>query len=163
MAKNIMQIMQRRSEIKASLINLKKEYESAMNNLQKEDAELNRLELIFSNDVANICMIQIAESVLSVGGDGVDKVVNGRRLTDAAALDIATGSKHLRHSYYGNKQYESFYQSCDCKYGYGPSHGSIVDKISLKDPEKELTKEESEACIYYLKNYSKINKELAVS
>lgn len=156
MTKDIMQIMERRAEIKALINKIKKDTSEQVEKLTKEDCELKILESIFENDIANIHYIQIAESVLHVSGDGVDTLVDDRKLTEAAALDIATGCNHIKKRFFGNKIYESFYQACDCGYGYGPSHGSICDEIGLRNPSRELTREEAEACIYYLKNYSKI-------
>lgn len=158
---DIMQIMERRKSLSTEAFNLQKEYDTRMKQIRSEVAELDRLEKLFCDDT-NIHFIQIAESVLYCHGD-VTARVDGRILTEAAALDIATGCKHLRDKYFGNKRYSAYYQSTDCNYGYGPSHGSIVDEIGLKNPSKELTDTEKQACIYYLKNYSKIHQAKAAT
>lgn len=72
-------------------------------------------------------------------------------IAEAAIIDIANGCKYLKSRYFGNKRYSGFYQRCDSKYGSGPRHGSTVDRIGLKNPSTELTDDEKDACIYYLK------------
>ena len=64
----------------------------------------------------------------------------------------------MKKQYFGNKRYSGYYQESSHSYGMGPSHGSIVDEVGLKQDarKRDLTDEEKDACIYYLKNYTAI-------
>jgi hypothetical protein len=73
-------------------------------------------------------------------------------LIEDAKKDLATGAKHLSHEYIGQKYYSGYDQRCDCKYGYGPSHGSIYQRIGLRNPSKELSEYDIECCLYLLEN-----------
>lgn len=162
------EIIVERNRLGAHLNDLTREYESNRKKINGQLSELERLESAAMNDL-NIDYIQIAEGLLRVSGDPYGRTSDvsefgGPTIAAAAILDIANGCCHLRKQFFGNKTYAHFYQRCDCEYGYGPSHGGIVDRISLKEEglKLELTSDEKDACIYYLKNYKKI-KELAVS
>jgi hypothetical protein len=117
--------------------------------------ELNRLQDMACGGI-NIDYVQIAEKIIAVEGKPhaiTNDTKNGKTIADEAIEDIALGCPHLKTKYFGNKRYEGFYQRCDCEYGYGPSHGYIVDEIALKGRGNILpTDEEKDACIYYLKN-----------
>jgi hypothetical protein len=156
------EIIKRKSELGAEHGKLHKEYETAMGKIKSEVQELERLETAAMNDL-NIDYIQIAESVMYVRGNpyGVTDDVSkfgSSKIAFKAINDIATGCSHLKKEFYGNKTYSGYYQGCDCNYGYGPNHGSICDEIGLRDSarKRELTSDEKDACIYYLRNYEKI-------
>lgn len=84
-----------------------------------------------------------------------------RPIAEAAVKDILDGCGWLNQGYFGNKRYEGFYQRADCRYGYCPVHGRIVDRIGLTREaleirgKRELTQKEKEAAIYYIMNYPK--------
>ncbi|MBE5272147.1 hypothetical protein [Stenotrophomonas sp. B2] len=116
--------------------------------------------------------IAAAEAVLEVRGlyrlGGEDRA---SVLRDAIA-EISTGDKgttyrSLWHSYFGTKDYEHWHgQRCDCQYGLGPSHGSIVFSVglqrSIRAREMEvLTDAERIACVYYLTNIEAIQAQRA--
>lgn len=99
--------------------------------------------------------VQLAESLLYISGN-VWNSCEGRVLSQVAIEDIAADCPRLSKQYFGNKKYDRFYQQCDCEYGMGPSHGGIVESISLKDRHHTMTSEEKDACIYYLSNIEQI-------
>jgi hypothetical protein len=136
---------------------------------KEQQEELKRVDMIIekynylkslSDADFNTSYIQTAKSLINCSGNP-HSLVDGRRLTEAAALDIANDCKHMRSMFFGNKRYEGFYQSNDCQYGYGPRHGSTVDSIGLIKKDHVFTEEEKTACIYYLNNYDKIIKSIA--
>ena len=73
-------------------------------------------------------------------------------LVNAAKMDLVSGLNKLKREYIGQKYYEAFDQRCDCEYGYGPSHGSIYQRIGLRNPKSELSNYDIECCLYLLEN-----------
>ena len=157
--KTLNTIVLERSQKQDELSKKTREFEDERRRLSSEIAELSRLEILGCEGLS-LQLIQIAEKVISVKGNpyGITSdMSNGHKnIAELAILDIAQGCPSLKKEYYGNKIYGSYYQRCDCKYGYGPSHGSIVDSIELRDRKGDLSEEEKDACIYYLHNYKKI-------
>jgi hypothetical protein len=103
--------------------------------------------------------IQLAETVMYVRGEysraGEEK---GSAKADAIKW-FATGKSpaylSLKSGYFGTKSYDRWNgQRCDCEYGMGPRHGSIIFEIGLKADarKRDLTDAEREACAYYLLN-----------
>lgn len=137
-----------------------RQHELFMKQINQKIAKFKRLEVLALANI-DIEKIQMAEKILSCFGNPHHNC-EGEILTDLAALDIAKGHPHLKSMFFGNKSYESFYQRCDCQYGYGPKHGSIVDRVEMSNESRnrELCDDEIEACIYYLKNYAKIKEAL---
>lgn len=119
--------------------------------------ELKRLEKLGTlTDVKiDLDKIQIAENILRIGGNPT-----GKNLHLRAIEKIANNPEYLQRNYIGNKSYEAFYQECNCEYGYGPRHGSIVDRIEISTNARKngMTDDEKDACIYYLTNIEKIKK-----
>ena len=162
--KKLFEIVQERNAIEIELKEEIKSHNNKVSVLEKQISELKRLESIGENNI-DLEKVRVAEKILSVGGNPYGKTddvikFGYKTIAEQAIIDIADGCPHLKRRYFGNKRYEGFYQGCDCEYGYGPRHGSIVDRIELRNTQKELSDEEKDACIYYLKNYVKI-KELA--
>jgi len=65
----------------------------------------------------------------------------------------------LRREYFGTKSYDRWHgQSCNCSYGMGPRHGSIIFEIGLTKEarQRDLSAEETDAAIYYLVNLERI-------
>jgi hypothetical protein len=155
--KRLHEIVKEKAELRTSINQLTKETEERLKKMRSDLGELERLENIATNVGMDLEKVQIAESILYFRGKP-DSDCEGRILINAAAVDIANGCEHLKSQYYGNKRYEAFYQSTDCGYGMGPSHGGIVDEVGLKQAyrKRELTEDEKDACIYYLKNYKRI-------
>lgn len=77
-------------------------------------------------------------------------------LIDAAKEDLSSGVNKLKTEYIGQKRYEEFDQRTDCKYGYGPSHGSIYQRIGLRNPGKDLSDYDIECCLYLLENIASV-------
>lgn len=154
--KKLFEIVKLRKEAETELSNARDNFKKQEDLLIKKLDELIRLENLGGKNI-DVEKIQLAENVISVNGDPYGRADSylGKTIADYAIEDIANGCQHLRTQFFGNKRYESFYQRCDCEYGYGPRHGYIVDRIELRDPSKfELTPDEKDACIYYLKNYN---------
>jgi len=137
---------------------LSKSFTNKDNQLNTAILKLRRLEVIALAGM-DLEKIQMAEKILYWSGKPWS-LCEGELLTDLACIDIANDHPHLSKRYFGNKQYESFYQRTDCEYGYGPRHGHIVDAIGMKDESRGqvLCTEEKDACIYYLKNLQSIVK-----
>ena len=101
--------------------------------------------------------VQLARNILEIEGKlseyAGDQTVNNN-VIENAVKDCSEGIKYLRKHYIGIKRYDGWYQECDCEYGYGPKHGSIVFSIRLRQDfrDREFSKEELSACIYYLEN-----------
>ena len=82
-------------------------------------------------------------------------------LIKLAIDDLLNGCKHMKYEYFGAKDYDGFRnQREDHKYGCGPRHGSTVFALGLNNPQKELTPEEIECCLYYLYNFFIIHDEV---
>lgn len=99
--------------------------------------------------------ISLARSVIDL--HGVGNSAGGA--FQAAVNAVALGGNALREQYIGAKRYDRFHQRCDCRYGYGPTHGWIVFSVGLTpevrerevaEGERILTPEESEAAVRYL-------------
>ena len=101
-------------------------------------------------------MDEIASSVLTIQGNIKSLAANysdARTMVSDAIEQILQGGGTLKHEYQGCKSYDRWAcQGCDCKYGYGPSHGSIIARIGLEEEarKRDLTAEEIAACIAYL-------------
>ena len=122
-----------------------------------------------ANAGVNLDAVLVAEQVLYVRGDASKVVPNdeGRYPTsrkqsveDAIAwFDSSDARPDLRTAYVGVKNYSGFGdQRCDADYGYGPRHGHVVFEIGLRPDarKRDLTTEERNACIYYLRNIARI-------
>ncbi len=83
-----------------------------------------------------------------------------KKQVETAIADISNDCAHLFTKYFGVKNYAGFGDQCtDCDYGYGPKHGTIVFKISLKSQvrrEGSITEAQKEAALYHLYNIEKI-------
>lgn len=157
------EVVKKRAEKENQLKDVIKTFELCKDQLLSEISELKRLENIASKNI-DIEKVLIAEKILYVSGDIYGKTsdvtkFNGVTIAAEAVIDISNNCEKLKKQYFGNKRYEGFYQRCDCGYGLGPRHGSIVDEISLKSEYrkvKDLTNDDKDACIYYLLNYNQI-------
>lgn len=163
--KKLHEIVKERYETQLILSKAKKEFQDLEKLLSSKISDLSTLENIGEAGL-NLSLVQLAETVMYIRGNpfGITDDGGSYLISSAAINDIANNCEHLKKEYYGNKTYSGYYQRCDCRYGYGPSHGGICDEIGLQDAarKRDLTDDEKDACIYYIKNYKKI-KELAVS
>lgn len=69
-----------------------------------------------------------------------------------AKRDLANGAPKLKKVYFGQKYYECYDQREDHEYGMGPRHGSIYQRIGLKNPSSELSDYDLECALYVLEN-----------
>lgn len=166
--KKLFEIVNEKHTLKLQLSTQEKTFSNFKHEMQAKICELERLEKLASenNDLEKI---QLAETVLYVHGNPYGRTsdvnqFNHATIAEQAIIDIASGCQHLKRQFFGNKRYEGYYQGTDCEYGMGPKHGSIVDEIGLKQSArtKDLTDEEKDACIYYLRNYQKIKAAIEV-
>tara|TARA_R100000781_G_scaffold109216_1_gene74087 strand:+ start:3102 stop:3593 length:492 start_codon:yes stop_codon:yes gene_type:complete len=153
--KSLSQIIKEKTDLGKELAIFRQETEKKEKVLLSQIRELERLEKLGTSIDSNIDLnkLQLAESVLIVSGNPVGKNIHHRAISR-----MANNPDSLKREFIGNKRYEGYYQECDCEYGYGPRHGSIVDRIGLNNSarNRDLTEEEKDACIYYLTNIEKI-------
>ena len=142
----------------------------AIRDLEREKSEAKKLFESEQNDMAkrlykmrrNLAVdavgldrqkINMARDILEVrgsfigGGDARASVVN-----DAIRV-LIDGTSDLQRNYFGTKSYDRWHgQRCDCEYGFGPRHGSIIFYVGLR-PEwrnANLSSTQIEACVYFL-------------
>jgi len=113
----------------------------------------------------NTDTIALAESVIKISGSASRPVVGSRGhgkscrkdAINDAILKLAENPAALTSSYIGVKNYDGFGdQRSDHSIGMCPRHGGIVFSISRLVRDRDLTDEEVEASIYYLKNIEAI-------
>lgn len=158
--KKLYEIVKERFEKQNELSQKTETFKKEQAKLKSEIQELLRLENVAQNGL-DLDKVQIAEKLIRISGNPFGKTSDvtkfgGVVIAECAIVDIAEDCKKMRTQFFGNKKYESFYQRCDCKYGYGPAHGSIVDRIGLIDTSHQFTDDEKDACIYYIKNYNAV-------
>ena len=73
-------------------------------------------------------------------------------LINDAKRDLANGALRLKKVYFGQKQYEGYDQREDHAYGMGPRHGSIYQRIGLRNPSTDLSDYDVECALYVLEN-----------
>lgn len=163
--KKLHEIVKERFEKQKELSRITDEFKKEQKRLDSEIQELVRLESVGENGI-DLEKVQIAECVIYIHGDPYGRVDGGGiTIADLAVVDIAKGCEFMKNKYYGNKTYSGYYQRCNCEYHMGPTHGGIKDEIGLRSNyrEKELTDEQKDACIYYIKNYKAISELQKVS
>lgn len=113
--------------------------------------------------------VTLAKTILSVRGTYAKGGEDRASVVSDAVKQLATGVPprvhygDLWHVYFGTKSYDRWYgQRCDGPYWTGPSHGSIIFAIELRDDVRknrthaDLTPAEIEACVYYLTNLERV-------
>lgn len=110
--------------------------------------------------------VNLAQHVIRAG-DPEEWGSDGESCRQDAIRQLSTGKPigaytNLWNEQFATKNYDRWRgQRSDCKYGYGPRHGSICFSIGFtpevrrRNP-RELTPEETEAAIYYLVNLERI-------
>ena len=94
------------------------------------------MKLLTRSDVS----IDVNRCLHAMRSINVEGAPRPKRIEEAISL-IQNDGGCLRKMYIGVKNYASFGdQNCDCKYGYGPSHGAIVFRI-------ERVRDNHEACL----------------
>lgn len=153
---NISQVIQNISSLRADEESEIKRHKSELERIRKEIANMEDKKQLLASDV-DIEKVDVARSVIKIRGEFAESRAESL-CVGAAINDIANGCKHLSKQFYGVKIYSSFgEQRCDCEYGYGPRHGSIVFSVGLHNPRQELTEHERECALYYLINLKKIS------
>lgn len=129
-----------------------------------------RREINLQGSVLDLDKIHLAESLLEIRGyfgEGEGEKIS---VVDDAIKQLATNIairpvySDLWETFFGTKNLRSYRsQRCDCKYGFGPRHGSINFSVGLKSSVRSrkpqtLSDEEREACIYYLTKLESIEK-----
>lgn len=141
----------------------------------KRDAELmrsiadRRRVLEMSADGIDMAKVDLAKTVVFVRGVYAKGGTERASVIADAVKQIATGAP-IREHYgdlwrvaFGTKSYDRWDgQRCDCEYGYGPRHGSIIFQVGLTDAVRksrkhaDLTAAEIEAAVYYLTNVERV-------
>lgn len=71
---------------------------------------------------------------------------------DRAIEDLQAGCPVMKREYFGIKAYDRWPSQVENhRYGFGPKHGSIWFSIGLKNPQVDLTDEQTIACIQWLR------------
>lgn len=158
---DISSIIKERLEYQKKLDFLTRRYTKEKDRLNGLINELNRKEMILASGL-DLRKVELGRKLLKVKGnpyvltDGATS--KNDNIATLAIEDIIKGCPHLRKKFFGNKEYSSFHQRCDCKYGMTPVHGTITEQIALADPNHQLTPEEAEAAAYYLWSWPLLNK-----
>ena len=170
--KTLAEIIQRRDIIAAQRLEAERAH---MAFLKANDKELRELQFAESLIAAGVDLERIARGALVVHAHGSLRERSGRgsdagdrraKVVADAKTAIAAGGGALQHEYLGVKNYDSFGdQRCDCQYGFGPTHGSIVFSIGLTRAAREqleegraLSPEQIEDALYLLANLASIEK-----
>ena len=158
--KKLFEIVAERHKKQIELESLRKEFEAKEESLSNEIRILLKLENTALNGF-DVIKIQLAESVLYVDGNPYGNTdVRDKSLAERAMIDIANNTQLLRRQFFGNKRYDGFYEEWSDTYGSGPTYGSIVDEVGLRRDARgrDLTDDEKDAAIYYLKNFTAIKR-----
>lgn len=151
---SISKIIKERLALEAELKAMTESFERRKKELTQQISQHKEQEQIVSSGL-DLEKIELGKKVLYVYGNPYERCQDTKSdgsntLAKLAIADILDGCKHLRKEYFGQKRYEGYHQRSDHPYGFGPSHGSIVEEVGLRNREKELSDEEVEAAVYYL-------------
>lgn len=128
---------------------LREEREGARKRI--EEIDLRRSQIHYA--LAVRADLSMALLVAAAGTLAVHGAINESRrdvVRDAKDQIIEGGGK-LHREWFGTKNYAAWSdQRCDTRYGFGPSHGSIVFSIGLRKPGAELSDEQIAGCLYAL-------------
>lgn len=165
---NIFELESKRKVLLEERDKVQKELNEKLNNIREEIAKVDgEIHLALNNVDSD--KIALGQKILSiefytryscyVNDDSVYISPMNDELVIDAINDCIDDFSRLRKEYFGYKEYDGYYQRCDCDYGCGPTHGSIVESIGLKRDYRgdyEFSSEEKEACIYLLHNLDKL-------
>lgn len=105
---------------------------------------------------------RVAEAIIYVHGSTLESAEGA---FEAAVKSLANGAESMGRDAIGAKRYDRFHQRCDCEYGYGPAHGSIVFQVGLQQERRKqplpLTEEERDVCVRYLLARRRVDEEKA--
>ena len=101
-----------------------------------------------------------AEHMLDIGGLYKNAGSERQAVVEKAIAALLKGGGILLQEYVGTKDYAHFHgQAVSCKYGYGPTHGSVIFKIGLTRAARmkdSFTEDEISDGVYYLRNLERI-------
>lgn len=148
------EIVKKRYELQNELKSLEKSFFSKKDELDKEISKCIQIEKIFSEDL-DYNQVVLAKTVMYTRGNITIENDDRVNLAELAVKDIANRTSKMRTEYFGIKSYSGFVQLDNHRYGLGPKHGSTIAAVGLCPDarERDLTVEESDACIYFLNNF----------
>lgn len=150
------EIVAKQKRAEEELERIRSEFYWRRKHLLQEIEEAKRLRALGAGGL-DIGRIQEAEKRLAVEG-WCDSEMRYSVVEDAIK-EVAAGG--LRERWLGVKVYAHFgEQRVSCSYGYLPVHGQVLFRVGFHeawmrgycgiDPERELSPEETDACLYYL-------------
>lgn len=155
---NVTVLETRKRELKTNLLSEQSRHRYAIKML-RDELVLIELQLQQMSNGIDTALVQLAESVVHVVGLFDNAGQDRESAREDAITEILSGGGKLRSEQFCTKTYASWHgQRSDHAYGYGPRHGWIIFRIGLT-PEarkRDLTAEEIEAAVYYLRNLSRI-------
>ena len=164
---SLSQTVAERVALEKQLSDLTAKYEKEKDKLVKSINKCKEDEVCYS-DGLDAEAIERAKKVIYICGNPYGKTSDVRYdgsncIANLAINDIATGCSHLKTEFFGNKTYGGYYQRCDCRYGFCPSHGGIADEVGLVADcrKRELTDQEKDDAIYFLKVYPKYKESIS--
>lgn len=106
--------------------------------------------------------IVVVRGSFARAGDDRLSVVHDAIRQLATGVPIRPVYTDLWRCAFGTKSYDRWHgQRCDCEYGMGPRHGSVIFSVGLTQAARskshsDLTGAEIEAAIYYLTNLERV-------
>ncbi|HCF0295549.1 TPA: hypothetical protein NH680_000796 [Pseudomonas aeruginosa] len=155
---NLATLEKQRIDLQKQIAEEKDRHTQHLASLSNALTETKRL-ISVSADGLDLDVINRVEAFFEVRGSYAKAGEDRARALQAAIDDLANGAQKIKKCYFGTKDYAHWHgQFVDCNYGYGPSHGSVIFSIGLRRNEvgRQLTDEEIEDCLYYLRNLERI-------
>ena len=153
---NLTDIAREIKETRESLARMNQEFKSASDSA---NAKLKELEALMGMEKAGVDTEKVARGleVIEVRG----KADKCGQVISKAINDLAVGCPHMKTEFFGVKVYSGFgEQFCDCSYGYGPRHGSIVFSVGLTESAIKAIRDgasiDTDSAIYVLLNWDQI-------
>lgn len=163
-------LTQTASEMHSLSAELKAHQEAAATEEKRLRSEITKRQTVLSlaSEGIDYQKVAFAKTIIGVMGEYERGGKERASVLSDAIRQLSTGDPIRLHYgdlwcvQFGTKNYDQWSgQRCDCEYGMGPMHGSLVFGVGLlpdirkRDP-KALTPEETEAAIYYLVNLERI-------
>lgn len=157
----------RLKDIELRINEIKNEIDNINNNYKKELSAAESLLLHFEQ-MKRLYLENIDTSIYEnakkfIKFKGIKRYGEGETIEVIRQLidNISQDKFDILDRYYGAKDYDRFIcQSVKCKYGYGPSHGSVVFKIeateSWRNGEITPSDDDIDDILYVLENLKKI-------
>lgn len=149
---NLTLITATRDKLRRDLFQENKKHDETVKILRSRIDILDREEQIALADI-DLAFVRIAREVLEVKGEPYN-IVDGRSIVEVACSDIALGCPELMKRRFANLQFRGKTGAWDLLYAQ-VAPGLVLDSVALLK-QVPLTDIQTEACIYYLRNYKKI-------